>query len=183
MTSCDKKDNFDISFVLLNTSAIACLLTLYKINQPAREVLWNSHSAISSEILYENINKKLNLLYISSCSLFSWLLFFPEQMTATNFHGCSFQLILYNRFRLFVSHYRVSIIFVSHYRASITLDTDFFKKNINSVCSFFENFTLFEELQLLKELSFYLKIWQACSHRNTFKNYACFFRNIVCMRR
>ena len=173
MTSCDKKDNFDISFVLLNTSAIVCLLTLYKINQPAREVLWNSHSAISSEILYENINKKLNLLYISSCSLFSWLLFFLEQMTATNFHGCSFQLILYNRFRLFVSNYR----------ASLTIDTDFFQKNNNSVCSFFENFTLFEELQLLKELPFYLKIWQACSHRNTFKNYLCFFRNIVCMRR
>ena len=111
-----------------------------------REVLYSCRSVTPSEILYKNIDEEVNVLYISNCILlklisftifesyfkyrlsrqaveqrFCWSLFFSEQMSAPNFYGSSFQLIL------------------SH--ASITLATNFFWKSIKGflVSSFLKN--------------------------------------------
>ena len=52
-----------------DTKVVPCLITLYKIKRPAREVSENSRSAIALEFFWKNTDEKLNVLYISSCSI------------------------------------------------------------------------------------------------------------------
>ena len=137
-----------------------------------REVLYSCRSVTPSEILYKNIDEEVNVLYISNCILlklisftifesyfkyrlsrqaveqrFCWSLFFSEHMSATNFYGSSFQLIL------------------SH--ALMTLATKFFWKSIKGVLVS----SLFKNLHrvLYSRSSFF---WRSCTFTLKFCKHA-----------
>ena len=66
-----KRINFNFHnkglFICSSEYSSHCLfLNVYKIKQPVSEVLQNSRPATTSEILYKNIDEKLNVLYISN---------------------------------------------------------------------------------------------------------------------